>query len=101
MGLKLVLHRRVERDLRGIQAYLLEEAGAQSAERVRAHLHKMILRLAGRPYAGRATSMPEIRILPSTRYQYRVYYTVTAEAVIILHIRHSARRDPVPDDLKR
>jgi hypothetical protein len=28
------------------------------------------------------------------RYPYRIYYTVTAVAVVILHVRHSARLDP-------
>lgn len=101
MGLKLLLHRRAERDLRSIQGYLLEEAGAPAAERVRAHLHRMMLRLTGTPYMGRPTSNPEIRILPPTRYPYRLYYTVTADAVIVLHIRHTARRDPDTSELTR
>jgi hypothetical protein len=29
-----------------------------------------------------------------TRYPYLIYYTVSAVAVVILHVRHSARLDP-------
>jgi hypothetical protein len=32
--------------------------------------------------------------LSLTRYPYHVYYTVTAVAVVILHIRHMSRLDP-------
>src|SRR5262245_40903135 len=94
MGLRIVLHRRAESDLRDIQSYHLKEATARAAENVRAHLHRRIQRLADNPRMGRPTSDPEIRILPPTRYQYRVYYTIGGDAVIILHIRHTARRDP-------
>lgn len=94
MGLKIVLHRRAEQDLHEIQSYLLEEASAQAVERVRAHLRRKIQRLASNPRMGRPTSNPEVRILPPTRFSYRVYYTVTSDAVIVLHIRHTARRDP-------
>lgn len=94
MGLKVSLHRRADRDLQDIQSYLVQQAGAQAAERVRLHLLGKIRRLADTPRMGRPTSNAEIRILPPTRYPYRVYYAVARDAVIILHIRHSARRDP-------
>jgi len=48
---------------------------------------------------GRPTSDPEVRILPPTRYQYRIYYSVSIDAVIVLHIRHIARRAPNPGEL--
>lgn len=94
MGLKVVLHRRAEHDLQTIQIYLLQEAGAQAADRVRAHLRAKIHRLANNPRIGRPTTNPDIRILPPTRYQYRIYYTVAREAVVILHFRHTSRLDP-------
>ena len=40
------------------------------------------------------TTEPGIRYLAPIRYPYRIYYTVTAVAVVILHVRHSARLDP-------
>jgi hypothetical protein len=42
----------------------------------------------------RPTATPEVRLLSLTQYPYRIYYTVTAVAVVILHIRHSARLGP-------
>ena len=92
MGLKVRLHRRARSDLRSIRDHLLH--ARRSAERVRAHLMQKIARLVMSPIIGTATSNPKIRILPPTRYSYRIYYTVTDVAVVILHIRHSARHDP-------
>lgn len=101
MGLKITLHRRAQRDLQNIMDYLLQEAGAKAAERVRNHLRRKIHRLASIPHMGKATTNPDIRILPPTLYPYRIYYTVTDRAVVVLHIRHSARRDPSLGDLER
>jgi plasmid stabilization system protein ParE len=33
-------------------------------------------------------------VFGTTRNKYRVYFTIRAEAVIVLHIRHGARRPP-------
>jgi plasmid stabilization system protein ParE len=100
MGLRIILHRSAEQDLQNIQSYLLREAGEKSAERVRAHLRRKIRLLSRNPHMGKPTSNPDIRLLPPTRYPYRVYYTVMPEAVIVLHVRHSARRDPHLDELR-
>jgi len=99
MALKVRLHARARSDLRFIRDYLLEHAGGSAADRVRAHLQQKISRLSTSPNIGTQTSDPNIRIMPPTRYPYRVYYTITDEAVIVLHIRHTARRDPDPGDL--
>ncbi|MEZ0302117.1 MAG: type II toxin-antitoxin system RelE/ParE family toxin [Hyphomicrobiaceae bacterium] len=99
MGLRIVLHRRVEQDLQDIRNYLLRAATPRAAENVRAHLQRRIQSLARLPHMGRPTSDPEVRILPPTRYQYRIYYTVSVDAVIMLHIRHTARRAPNPGEL--
>jgi toxin ParE1/3/4 len=94
MGLKIRLHRRADQDLQDIQSYLVRQAGPQASERVRLHLLGKIRRLANTPHMGRPPSNAEIRILPPTRYPYRIYYTVARDVVIVLHIRHSARRNP-------
>lgn len=101
MALKVRLDPQAKRDLLEIRSYLAEHAGTAAAERVRTHLRQRIHRLASAPLIGVATSDARIRILPPTRYPYRIYYTLTQDGVVILHIRHSARRDPELDDLKR
>ena len=100
MSLRVKWHRRAARDLRSIQDHLVQEFGAPAAKRVRSELRQSARRLALHPFLlGRPISDSEIRILSLTRYPYRIHYTVTAVAVVILHIRHSARLDPDPSDL--
>jgi len=95
VSLKVKWNRRAARDLRSIHDHLVQESGAPAAKRVRAELRQSARRLALHPFlVGRPTADSEIRILSLTRYPYRIYYTVTAVAVVILHIRHSARLDP-------
>lgn len=94
MALTVRLDAQARSDLEAIRAYLTLHAVAAAADRVRAHLRQRIRRLRHTPLIGVTTSEPGIRILPPTRYPYRIYYTVTADAVVVLHIRHSARRDP-------
>ena len=37
---------------------------------------------------------PGVRMVPLIRYPYRIFYRVSSDAVEILHIHHSARREP-------
>lgn len=100
MVLKIKLHRRARSDLAAIKAYLVREAGTRSAERVRTHLNARILRLGRHPHLGVASDEPGIRILSPTSYPYRIYFTVTRDTVIVLHIRHTALPLPEPGDLE-
>ena len=45
---------------------------------------------SARPVTGR----PGVRVVPLLRYPYKVFYRVTSDAVEILHVHHSARREP-------
>ncbi len=99
MALKIRLDEQAERDLREIRDYLLREAGAQAANKVRRHLHARIKTLSRFPLIGIRTSHGAVRILPPVRYPYRIYYAVSDEAVVILHIRHTARRAPGADEM--
>lgn len=98
MVLKIRLDVQAKHDLISIWKYLSEHAGAAAAERVHRHLRSRIGTLGQRPNLGTRTNDPEIRILAPTRYPYRIYYTVTADAVVVLHVRHTSRREP---DLSR
>jgi addiction module RelE/StbE family toxin len=98
--MKLRFDARAIDDLRSIRAYIKQNAGSQAAERVRKNLHTRISRLRNRPLMGVPSSAPELRILPPTRYPYRIYYTIQDDTVVILHIRHTARQLPNIDDLR-
>jgi toxin ParE1/3/4 len=88
---------RALEDLRDIRRSIAKRGSPAAADRVREHLRIRIVRLLTRPLIGVLTSNPEIRILPPSRYPYRIYYTIQGDDVVILHIRHSARLEP--DDL--
>lgn len=101
MGLKVLLHRRARAELESIRDYLVENAGNAVAEKVRLHLRQRIEMLGDFPAAGLASTEPGIRVLSPTKYPYRIYITVSETAVIILHIRHTSRRAPTPDEITR
>jgi toxin ParE1/3/4 len=88
---------RALQDLRDIRSYIAVHGSPAAADRVRQHFRTRVNRLLTNPYIGVATTNPQIRILPPTRYSYRIYYTVQGDDVVILHIRHTARS--APDDL--
>lgn len=101
MALTLRLDAQAQRDFIDIRADVIERFGTRTADSVRAHLRYRINLLCEEPMMGVATNKPPIRILPLTRYPYRIYYTLTAEAVVILHIRQTSRPLPDLDDLAR
>ena len=96
--MKLRWRPRALRDLQDIRGYIAAQSSAASADRVRRHLRARANRLSTNPYIGVASSNPEIRMLPPTRYPYRIYYTIQGDNVVVLHIRHTARQ--APDDLR-
>jgi plasmid stabilization system protein ParE len=57
---------------------------------------RMIERRIGRwpQSATEVEQRPGIRVVPFVRYPYKLFYWVSKEAVEILHIYHTARRDP-------
>ena len=67
---------RALRDLRAIRNYIAAQSSPAAADRVRQHLRNRVNRLLTNPFIGVVTTNPQIRILPPTRYPYRVYYTV-------------------------
>jgi|SRR4051794_41037691 len=88
---------RALQDLRNIRNYIAVHGSPAAADRVRLHLGSRIERLLTNPLIGVISTNAEIRILPPTRYPYRIYYTIQGNDVVILHIRHTARL--APDDL--
>ena len=88
---------RALQDLRDIRSYIAKRGSAAAADRVRQHLRTRVHRLVSHPFIGVLSTNVQIRILPPTRYPYRIYYTVQGEDVVILHLRHTARS--APDDL--
>jgi toxin ParE1/3/4 len=90
---------RAVADLNGIADYLIAHS-PQGARAVEAAIRTTISLIADFPGCGRIVAeRPEVRVIPVTRYPYLIFYIVTADTVVVLHIRHAAREPAAPDDL--
>ena len=99
MALKVRLTAQARADLESIRAYLVPRS-PQGAERVRQAIQAAVELLAEFPGMGRPTDITDVRVLSTVRYPYLVYHAVEADALVAVHIRHSARRAPVPGDIQ-
>jgi toxin ParE1/3/4 len=90
---------RAARDLADIADYLTARSprGALAVDR---RIRKTIDLIAAFPSAGRQLEQrPAIRVMPIGRYPYLVFYTSRNDEVVILHVRHGARRPIDPSEL--
>ncbi|MBW7972292.1 type II toxin-antitoxin system RelE/ParE family toxin [Bradyrhizobium sp. BR 10289] len=82
-------------DIDDIFSYIHERnrtAAAAVVERIKA----VASLLQDFPEAGHLTDEPGVRMFPTVRYPYLVFYTInTSDAeVVILHVRHGAQERP-------
>jgi toxin ParE1/3/4 len=63
-----------------------------------ANVEKALLQLSEQPFSAQETEKPGIRRIYIRRFRYFIFYTVEAAEVVILHIRHAARRWPWDDE---
>ncbi|WP_244443364.1 type II toxin-antitoxin system RelE/ParE family toxin [Bradyrhizobium sp. Ai1a-2] len=70
----------------------IEVRSPQGAVHVRDRIAALVALLQEHPYAGRATSRPNVRRLPASPHPYLIDYRVTATEIIIMRFRHAARR---------
>jgi toxin ParE1/3/4 len=84
-------------DLEDIFRYL-DERSPTGARKVIEAIHGAIMSAAEHPLSARETSDPAIRVKIVGRFHYKIFYTVGAEEIEILHVRHGARRPWVTDD---
>jgi plasmid stabilization system protein ParE len=85
--------RRAQQNLADIARYL-NDHNPPAALRVRAAIEDSLKLLISFPQAGRRQTSPGVRKLVTRKYPYLVYYTLddNADEIIILSIRHPARR---------
>jgi len=77
-------------DLDVIRTYISQYNPA-AAGRVVALIEKIAARLGDFPESGQRSDELDARVIFSRRYPYRIYYRIDSDAVLILHIRHTAR----------
>jgi len=89
---------RATRDLAEIADYI-HERNPHAAVRVRAAILDSLQTLVLFPEAGRRQTVEGVRKLIVRRYSYLVYYSIdrSADEILILTIRHSARRRDYDD----
>jgi toxin ParE1/3/4 len=78
-------------DLASIFEYL-NERSPTGARNVLEAIHDAIEEISVHPRAAPQTSDPELRVKILGRYRYKIFYSVTEDAIEIIHIRHAARR---------
>ena len=83
--------RRAQYDLAKILVYL-DERSPRGARNVKLAIKRAIDTIGENPNIGYATGRGAVRGLPVSRYPYLVYWTVEAEEVWLVHIRHGARK---------
>jgi plasmid stabilization system protein ParE len=70
---------------------------ANAASSVVARVDRTIARLADFPFMAGMSDIDTVRRIPLGRYPFVIFYTVSSEEVVILHVRHGARRSPFDD----
>ena len=82
-------------DLELIHQYLFDRSPT-AAGKVLAAIHEALNLLAEHPQAAQATEHQDIRAAVVRHYPYRIFYTVSIDAIDILHVRHASRRAWLP-----
>jgi plasmid stabilization system protein ParE len=80
-------------DLEVIYNYITEHSPS-AAHKLKGRLKERAGRLGRSPNMGERTAHPNIRVLKDSRYPYLIFYTVAANEIVILHVRHAARQHP-------
>ena len=83
--------RRARNDLAKILDYL-DERSPRGARNVKVVIKRTIDTIREHPNIGHPTGRGATRGLPVGRYPYIVYWTVEADEVWLVHIRHGARK---------
>jgi toxin ParE1/3/4 len=91
--MKVRFTRAAQRDLAQIHAYISQES-PDIASRFVARLIERSRQIADNPFEGRETDEPNARVIVAPRLRYLIFYTITADEIYIVHIRHTSRRRP-------
>jgi toxin ParE1/3/4 len=85
-------------ELDNIFVYISQRSPAAAKSVVR-RIEALVEHLEQFPARGHHTDEPEVRAISVVRYPYVILYAIdpTADEVVILHIRHTARKPPAED----
>ena len=92
--MKIRFTRNATTEIDEIFSYIARENPSAATTVVR-EIDRTIARLARYPELGHQKYKGNVRMLPVARFrQYLVFYTIEAREVVILSVRHGARRPP-------
>jgi plasmid stabilization system protein ParE len=80
-------------DLAEIFAYIARD-NPKAANAVVRRVEEVVSRLALFPGTGHGCDLAGIFVAPLVRFPYTIYYAVERGELMILHVRHGARRPP-------
>jgi addiction module RelE/StbE family toxin len=81
------------RELDEIFAYIAKN-NRSAATSVVGRVESLIAQVTEFPLMAQETDVPGVRKFPLGRFPYVIYYTVEGDEVVVLHVRHGARRPP-------
>jgi plasmid stabilization system protein ParE len=84
-------------ELGDIFSYIAQYNRAAAAQVV-ARVEESARRLERFPQMGTPKYKPGVRMIPLRRYPFLIFYTIEADEVLILSVRHAARRRPEQGD---
>lgn len=97
--MKIRFSPRAVDDLGAIADYLSDRS-ASGALAVERQIHATLKLLSEFPRCGRILDYrPNVRVIPVTRHPYLLFYSVSGDQIVVLHVRHGARRPIEPDEL--
>lgn len=85
-------------DLDVIRTYI-HQFNPTAAGRVISVIERIASQLSDFPESGQPSDELDAPVAFSRRYPYRLYYRIAANEIVILDIRHAARRPPRPGDI--
>jgi toxin ParE1/3/4 len=88
--MKVEFSTRPSVDLRNIGEQSRKAFGDAMAVALETYIRATIARIAVVPNG--AQPLPGVRVVPLIRYPFKIFYSVIEGTVMILHIRHAARR---------
>ena len=81
-------------EIEEIHSYIATDNSA-AADIVRSQVEHTVALIGTLPRMGRVKYRQVVRMLPVRRYpQYLIFYAIEANEVVILNVRHGARRHP-------